>query len=156
MTKRRHNWGHYLTSGLWVMGVPQRQKGWHHSRVIILFGWAPIESSHYARGGPTFWKPRDLLVLCRLHPTRKCTVRAMCGCVKCQVVRLQYYCSGRWFSGEVLVEPHRLLRTDHISRGGTTLEDDASRDMLLISPQHEKPPTKRLKGSSSARKTPWI
>lgn len=32
--------------------------------------------------GPTFWKPRDLLVLCRLHPTRKCIMHAMCGWVK--------------------------------------------------------------------------
>lgn len=81
------SWGRYLTSGLWVMSVPLREKGWHHSRVIIVSGWAPIESSHYAPRGPTFWKPRDLLVLCRLHPTGKCIMHAICGCVRYQLAR---------------------------------------------------------------------
>lgn len=84
MTKRRHCRGHYLTSGLWVMSVPQREKGWHHSRVIILFGWAPIESFHYARGGllsenhVTFWYSAS----CTQLENAYSLLHAMCGCVK--------------------------------------------------------------------------
>lgn len=93
MTKRRHSWGHYLTSGLWVMSVPQREKGWHHSRVIILFGWAPIESFHYARGGllsenhVTFWYSAG----CTQLENAYSLLHAMCGCVKRTRLYLQDY-----------------------------------------------------------------
>lgn len=144
MTKRRHYWGHYLTSGLWVMSVPQREKGWHHSRVIILFGWAPIESSHYARGGllsenhVTFWYSAS----CTQLENAYSPLHAMCGCVKKdQVVFVgQYYCFwgdpvARFWLSLVFTE-HRsyLVKRHHFGRWcklGHATDQPPSRDTLI-------------------------
>lgn len=57
------------------MGVPQRgtKRGWHHSRVIILVGRDLWKALAMHEGGLLSGKgkPRDLLAVCRLHPTRK-------------------------------------------------------------------------------------